>query len=71
MEVFANKNFTAKEMKEIKRCRMYLQVNRAMGNQRTTRRHEEQCVGMANTTATYNVGMEGMEEGDHRSIHRR
>jgi hypothetical protein len=26
MEVFANKNFTAKEMKDINRCRMYLQV---------------------------------------------
>jgi hypothetical protein len=26
---------------------------------------------MANTTATYNSGMEGMEEGDQRSIHRR
>jgi hypothetical protein len=42
-----------------------------MGNQRKTRRHEEQCVGMANTTATYNGGLEGMEEGDERSIHRR
>jgi hypothetical protein len=26
MEVFANKDFTAKEMKEINRCRMYLQA---------------------------------------------
>jgi hypothetical protein len=26
MEVFANKNFTAKEMRDINRCRMYLQV---------------------------------------------
>jgi hypothetical protein len=26
MEVFANKNFTAKEMKNINRCRMYIQV---------------------------------------------
>jgi hypothetical protein len=26
MEVFANKNFTGKEMKDINRCRMYLQV---------------------------------------------
>jgi hypothetical protein len=26
MEVFANKNFTAKEMKDINRCRLYLQV---------------------------------------------
>jgi hypothetical protein len=26
MEVFANKNFTEKEMNEINRCRMYLQA---------------------------------------------
>jgi hypothetical protein len=42
-----------------------------MGNQRKTRWHKEQCEGMANTTLTYNGDMEGMEEGDQRSIHRR
>jgi hypothetical protein len=26
MEVFANRNFTVKEMKDINRCRLYLQV---------------------------------------------
>jgi hypothetical protein len=52
MEVFANNNFIAKEMEDINRCRMYLQVfylsdvtdiaghHRDMGNQGGKRRHQ-------------------------------